>query len=275
MPQNHMDKLLEIMRHLRSNPEGCAWTKEQTHTSLVPYLTEEAFEAADAIDRGAFDDDLRDELGDVLLQIVFHSEIAAARGAFTFDDVAKAIVEKLIRRYPTILGDEPNTLKTAEEIDKRWEEIKAQERKAKGQGVDAGIMEGVSKGLPALMRAAKLKGRAAKAGWEWPDVSMLLDKVAEEVRELRAEIEAKKINKERVAAELGDLLFLLVDFGRWHGVDAEEALRTTNGRVERRFSHMEQGLKRLGKTIATATREERLKMWEEAKRAEEREGVTS
>ncbi|MCE9506914.1 MAG: nucleoside triphosphate pyrophosphohydrolase [Alphaproteobacteria bacterium] len=265
---SHMDKLLEIMHYLRASPDGCAWTKEQTHKSLTPYLIEEAHETADMIDQGKVDGDLRDELGDVLLQIVFHAQIAEERKAFTFDDVAGAIVEKLERRYPTILGSEANTLKTPEEIDRRWEEIKAEERLKKGVTPDSSILDEISHGLPALLRSAKLKGRAAKAGWEWPDVSALLDKINEEVGELRDEIEAQKIDKERVAAELGDLMFLLVDFARWQGVDAEDALRTTNNRFERRFRYMEQGLKRQGKDFKSSTREERRALWDEAKAME-------
>lgn len=264
----HIDKLLLIMEYLRTSPDGCAWTKEQTHKSLTPHLLEEAYETADAIDQGCVDGDLRDELGDVLLQVVFHAQIAAERRAFTFDDVAKAIVDKLERRYPTILGDEANTLKTAEEVISRWEEVKAGERLKKGVRPDASILDEISHGLPALVRSAKLKGRAAKAGWEWPDVSMLLDKIHEETGELREEIEAQTIDKEKVAAELGDLMFMIVDFARWYGIDAEDALRTTNNRFERRFRHVEQGLKRMGKDFATSTREERGALWDEVKELE-------
>jgi nucleoside triphosphate diphosphatase len=266
----HLTKLLEIMEYLRMHSDGCAWTKEQTHKSLTPYLIEETYETADMIDQGKVNDELRDELGDMLLQIAFHAQIAAERKAFTFDDVAKSIVDKLERRYPTILGDEENTLKTPEEIDRRWEEIKAEERRMKGAKPDASILDEISHGLPALVRAAKLKGRASKTGWEWPDVSMLLDKINEEIVELRAEIEAEKIDKEKVAAELGDLMFMIVDFARWYGVDAEDALRTTNNRFERRFRYMEQGLKRLGKEIKDASREERKALWEEAKQTEKK-----
>jgi MazG family protein len=268
---NHINKLLEIMEYLRTSPDGCAWTKAQTHKSLTPYLVEETYETADIVDQGKVDSELRDELGDILLQIAFHAQIAGERGAFTFDDVAKAIVDKLERRYPTILGDEANTLKTPEEIDRRWEEIKAEERLKKGVNPEASILDEISHGLPALLRSAKLKGRASKAGWEWPDVSMLLDKISEEVGELRAEIEAQKIDKERVAAELGDLMFMLVDFARWYGIDAEDALRTTNNRFERRFRYVEQGLKRQGGSIETSTRETRRALWDEAKAVEKGE----
>lgn len=263
-----IDRLIDILNHLRTSPDGCAWSKEQTHKSLIPSLIEESYETADIIDQGKTDAGLCDELGDILLQVVFHAQIASERGAFSFDDVAKAISDKLTRRYPTILGSEPNTLKTPEEIDRRWEEVKAEERKAKGLRDDASILDEISHALPALMRAAKLKGRMAKAGWEWPDTGMLLDKIVEETAELRAEIEAEKIDKARVAAEMGDLMFMMVDFARWYGIDAEDALRETNNRFERRCRHMEEGLRRAGKDLKTATREERRALWEEAKRAE-------
>lgn len=264
-----IDRLLEIMAHLRGHADGCAWTKEQTHQSLVPYLIEEAYETADMIDQGQHDDTLRDELGDVLLQIAFHAEIARERGAFDFDDVAQAIVDKLERRYPTILGDEPNTLKTPEEIDRRWEEIKAEERARKGITKDASILDEISHALPALVRSAKLKGRAAKAGWEWPNADMLLDKIAEEVGELKAEIDSEKPDMERVMAEFGDLMFMMVDFARYHGFDAEDALRITNNRFEKRFRHMEQYLKKRGHAdIKSAPREDRLAGWNEAKAIE-------
>lgn len=221
------------------------------------------------IDQNKVDDDLRDELGDMLLQITLHSQIAKERGSFNFDDVSKAISDKLVRRYPTILGDEPNTLKTPEEIDRRWEEVKAEERRKKGIDPNkSSILDEVSHSLPALLRAAKLKARASKEGWEWPDISMLLDKVNEELGELRDEIEAKNINKERVAAELGDLMFMLVDFARWYDIDAEDALRSTNNRFERRFRHMEDRIKELGKDINSSSREERIKFWNEAKEIE-------
>lgn len=265
-----LSRLLEIMAYLRTNPDGCAWCKEQTHQSLTSSVIEEAYETADTIDQGKVDGDLRDELGDLLLQIAFHAQMAAERRAFTFEDVAQAIVDKLVRRYPTILGNEENTLKTAEEIDRRWEEIKAEERARKGISPDTSILDEISHGLPALLRSAKLKGRAAKAGWEWPDSNMLLDKIQEEIAELRAEIEADKIDKEKAAAELGDLMFLLVDFGRWYGIDAEDALRTTNNRFERRFRHMEKGLKKEGKDFKTSSRAERSTLWDEAKQLEKK-----
>jgi nucleoside triphosphate diphosphatase len=267
-----LDRLLEIMAYLRTHADGCAWTKEQTHQSLVPHLIEESYETADMIDAGEHGDTLRDELGDVLLQIAFHAEIARERNAFDFDDVAQAIVDKLERRYPTILGDEPNTLKTPEEIDRRWEEVKAEERARKGvQPQDPSILDEISNALPALVRSAKLKGRAAKAGWEWPDANMLLDKIAEEVGELKEEIDAEKPDMERVMAEFGDLMFMMVDFARYHGFDAEDALRITNNRFEKRFRHMEKFLRNRGfDDIKSTPRADRLAGWEDAKAAEKK-----
>lgn len=266
----HLKKLLDIIRFLRTDLDGCAWTREQTHRSLAPYLVEETYETADVIDQGKTDAELKDELGDVLLQIVLHAQIASERKSFTFDDVAKAIVEKLERRYPTILGDEPNTLKTPEEIDRRWEEVKAEERRKKGIKENASILDDISFALPSLIRAAKLKGRAAKEGWEWPDGTWLLKKFEEEIKELRDEIEAEKIDPVRAEAELGDLLFLITDFARWYGLDAENALRSTNNRFERRFRFMEQALKERGLTIKTATHDARMTCWNLAKEDEKK-----
>jgi MazG family protein len=268
MKEKNIDRLLGILSYLRTSPDGCAWTKALTHQSLVPHLIEESYETAEIIDQGKTGGELRDELGDLLLQIGLHAQIADERGAFSFDDVAGAIADKLTRRYPTILGDEPNTLKTPEEIDRRWEEVKAEERRKKGLTPDASVLDEISHALPALVRAEKLKGRASKAGWEWPDVSMLLDKIVEETRELQAELAAEKIDTRRAGDELGDLLFMIVDFARWHGIDAEDALRRTSNRFEKRFRHMEQGLKKSGKDIKSASRDERRALWDEAKRAE-------
>lgn len=264
----NLNRLIEILSFLRTSPEGCAWSRAQTHASLIPSLIEESYETVEMIDQGKVDAPLCDELGDLLLQIGFHAQIASERGAFAFDDVAKAIVDKLTRRYPTILGDEPNTLKTAEEIDRRWEEVKAEERKRKGAGqAEPSALDDVSSALPALVRAAKLKGRAAKTGWEWPDTTALIGKIAEEAGEIQAELDAGA-PKERVAAELGDLLFMLVDFARWNGIDAEEALRQTCARFESRFRHMESGLRRQGLDIQNSDRAQRSALWDEAKKLE-------
>lgn len=268
MENKNLPRLLSMISHLRMSPDGCAWTKEQTHKSLTPYLVEESYEAAEAIDTDKHGEELCGELGDMLLQIVLHAQIAEERGTFTFDDVAKGIADKLDRRYPTIFGDEPNTLKTPEEIDRRWEEVKAEERKKKGLKADASVLDDVSHAIPALMRAGKLKGRAAKAGWDWHNTDQLFENLEEEIDEMRVEMEAPSPDKEKIAAEIGDVLFMMVNFAHWFGIDAEDALRTTNHRFERRFRHMESGLKQLGKDFKTSTQEERKALWDEAKKME-------
>lgn len=256
-----IDRLLEIMARLQEPETGCPWVIQQAHAGLAPYLIEEAYEAAETM-FGDNTDALRDELGDILLQVVFHAQIAKKDNHFNFDDVAQAICEKLVRRYPTILGEEPNTLRTAEEVVLRWEEVKTKER-----GENKSILDGVSKALPALTRARKLKDRCAAAGWEWKDPQQQLAKVAEEVEEIQAEIDAGA-GKDKIASEIGDLLFMIMDFARFNGVDAEEALRTTNARFEKRFRHMESGLKNKGKDFKSSSRDERASLWEEAKSLE-------
>lgn len=268
--QRPIERLTDLLAYLYSHPDGCSWTRAQTHESLVPYLIEESYETAEVIDKGHHDAALRDELGDILLQVVYHAEIARARGAFDFDDIARAIGDKLVRRYPTILGDEPNTLKTPEEIDRRWNEIKAEERRLKGlPEKEESFLDGISTAMPALVRASKLKGRASQAGWEWPDTGMLIDKIAEEVRELKAELESESNNRDaRIADEFGDLMFLMVDFARLHGIDAEDTLRRTTGRVESRLRHIEKSLKARGQTFESASMAERQIYWDEAKKME-------
>lgn len=256
-----IDRLLEIMARLQEPDTGCPWVAEQTHASLASYVLEEAYEAADAMtgnDSGA----LCDELGDVLLQVVFHSQIGKKAGTFDFDGVATAICDKLVRRYPTILGAEANTLRTAEEIAARWEEVKFRER-----GESKSILDGISKALPALVRAQKIKDRCAAAGWEWTSAEQQIAKIAEEAREIQDEID-QGAPKDKIAHEIGDLLFIVMDFARINGIDAEEALRKTNDRVEWRFRHMEAGLKNQGKDIKSSTREERRVLWDEAKKQE-------
>lgn len=269
--RDSIGRLLDVMSYLYNSPDGCVWTQEQTHHTLVPYLIEESYETAEAIDQGKHGDDLRDELGDVLLQVVYHAAIAEKRGSFTFQDVAQAIVDKLVRRYPTILGDEPNTLKTPEEIDRRWNEIKAEERKRKGiVESEASVLDGVSQALPALVRTGKLKARAAKAGWEWNNLDNIFGKINEELEELKQETHAAKPDKVKIAAELGDVMFMLVNLASWFDFDAEDALRTTNNRFEKRFRHMESGLKKKGKDFKTATNDEARDLWNEAKRLEKK-----
>ena len=220
-----IDRLLAIMARLRDPDDGCDWDRAQSFATIAPYTIEEAYEVVDAIAR---DDiaDLRDELGDLLLQVVFHSRIAEEAGAFCFGDVATAISVKMEARHPHIFGDAGGTMDNA-----RWEDLKAQERSAKGT---RSAVDGVALSLPALMRAEKLQKRAARTGFDWPDPSGSEAKISEEIEELKtAPSDALKVE------EAGDLIFAVVNFVRAHGISAEEALRQANAKFERRFRAME------------------------------------
>jgi ATP diphosphatase len=215
--------LVEIMRRLRDPANGCAWDREQSFATIAPYTIEEAYEVADAIARGDMDD-LRDELGDLQLQIVYHARIAEEAGAFTVDDVMASICAKMVRRHPHIFGGEAET--------PGWEALKAEER---GRGEDKSALAGVARALPALKRAEKLQRRAARIGFDWPDAAGPRAKIDEELAELE-----EAAGADRRAAELGDLLFSVVNYARHLDIDAETALREANARFERRFRHVEE-----------------------------------
>jgi nucleoside triphosphate diphosphatase len=249
-----LDRLLAVMRRLRDPVVGCEWDRVQTFATIAPYTIEEAYEVADAIARDDMDE-LRSELGDLLLQVVFHSRIAEEMGAFAFDDVAAAIVTKLETRHPHIFGDGAADVTQTE----RWETIKAAERADKGA---TGILDGVAHSLPALMRAEKLQKRAARAGFDWPDPSGAAAKVAEEMSEL-----AEAGDGER-AEEAGDLLFAAVNLVRQNGIAPEEALRAANAKFERRVRAMEALAVRSGKDFAALALEEQEALWQAVKRSE-------
>ena len=223
---NATQRLLDLMARLRDPQDGCAWDRAQTFATIVPHTIEEAYEVADAVTRGDLDS-LRDELGDLLFQVVFHARMAEEMGLFGFDDVAHGITDKLIARHPHVFGDLANDGTPREE---RWERIKAEERAAKGT---AGALEGVALALPALLRAEKLQKRAARVGFDWPDPAGPAAKIAEELAEFEAAAPEDK------AEEAGDLLFAVVNYLRKHGIATEEALRAANGKFERRFAGME------------------------------------
>ncbi|HEX9208449.1 MAG TPA: nucleoside triphosphate pyrophosphohydrolase [Steroidobacteraceae bacterium] len=227
-----VERLLRIMVQLRDPERGCPWDREQDWASIAPHTIEEAYELADAIGRGD-PEGVRDELGDVLFQVVFQSRIAEERGLFDFETVAATIADKLERRHPHVFGDA--RIEDAAAQTQAWEQHKRAERAARGQGT--GALDGVTLGLPALTRAAKLGARAARVGFDWPDVAGVLDKVQEEVAELRAELDARQ--HEAAREELGDLLFALSQAARHLGVDPEAALRDANAKFERRFRHVE------------------------------------
>jgi len=225
--------LLEIMSALRDPDTGCPWDLEQDFATIAPYTIEEAYEVADAIDRGNLDD-LKDELGDLLLQVVFHAQMAAERQAFDFGDVVGAISAKLLRRHPHVFGDEEIT--DARTQTAAWEAHKRREREAENDGA-VGVLDGVSLGLPALLRAAKLGKRAAGVGFDWPDAAGVRAKVDEEAAELEEAVAAD--DRAAVVEELGDLLFAAAQLARHHDVNPEEALRAANAKFARRFRELE------------------------------------
>ncbi|WP_375552318.1 nucleoside triphosphate pyrophosphohydrolase [Rhodophyticola porphyridii] len=231
-PEGGMPRLLAIMRRLRDPDTGCPWDIEQTFSTIAPYTIEEAYEVADAIEREAWDE-LKGELGDLLLQVVYHAEIGAERGLFDFPSIADAISDKMVARHPHVFGDE-NREKSAADQTRDWETIKAAERAERARG---GVLDDVALNLPALMRAEKLQKRAARVGFDWPGVDDVLAKITEEARELA---EARThLSAEKVVEEMGDLLFVMANLARHLQVDPEEALRSANRKFTRRFAYIE------------------------------------
>lgn len=253
--------LIEVMRRLRDPDGGCPWDIEQTFETIAPYTVEEAYEVAEAIARGNRDE-LRDELGDLLLQVIYHSRMAEEEGTFDFDAVAQGIADKMIRRHPHVFGDK--TVDSAEAQAAHWEETKAAERSNSGGTSE---LDGVAHALPALMRAQKLQRRAARVGFDWPDASGVTDKIAEEARELADEVQ-NGASPERVAEEYGDLLFCLAVLGQHLGVDAEQALVAANRKFERRFRSVETRLADAGTRPSDSTLEEMDRHWDAVKAAE-------
>lgn len=256
-----INRLKAIMEQLRAPVGGCPWDLEQTFATIAPYTIEEAYEVADAIERGDYDD-LRSELGDLLFQVVFHARMAEEQGLFVFDDVANAMADKLTRRHPHVFGDEaakPDGV--AQKA--RWEDIKAEERKNKAQH---GVLDDVPVGLPALARAAKLTKRAARVGFDWPSTDEVFDKLHEEVAELRVEIAAGDLDKAR--DEMGDLLFVVANLARKLGVEPEDALRGANAKFIRRFGFIEAELAKDGRTPEQSDLAEMDALWDAAKAAE-------
>jgi nucleoside triphosphate diphosphatase len=256
-----LDDLLAIMARLRDPERGCPWDVRQDFASIAPYTIEEAYEVVDAIDRGDFDD-LREELGDLLLQVVFHAQMAAEQGRFDFADVAQAISAKMIRRHPHVFGEVRYESLDAQK--QAWEELKAAERAAKGGVHDASALAGISHGLPEWKRAAKLQQRAATVGFDWPDHRPVLDKLAEEIDEVRAEFEAGA-DPARLEDEIGDVLFVVANLARHAGVDFSRALRHANAKFERRFRRMEQLAADAGGALAGYDLPAQERLWQRAK----------
>jgi ATP diphosphatase len=267
-PSRDIAALIEIMAALRTPGSGCPWDLEQTFATIAPYTIEEAYEVAEAIARDDLDD-LKDELGDLLLQVVFHARMAEEQSAFAFGDVVEAITAKLIRRHPHVFGDAGKL--SAEQVSGLWERIKASERADKAPGGDsepARALSGVPAGLPALARAFKLQKKAARVGFDWGEPAPIIAKIREEANEISAAMSAG--DREQIAGEIGDLLFAVVNLARQLDVDPESALRTTNVKFERRFASIERALALRGKTPAQSTLAEMDALWDEAKQAEKR-----
>ncbi len=257
-PSKGMLRLQEIMRALRDPEGGCPWDIEQNFSSIAPYTVEEAYEVADAIERENWDD-LKNELGDLLLQTVYHTQMAEEENLFNFNDVVNQISEKMIKRHPHVFGSLKQN-KTSDQQIKDWEAIKADERVKKNQ---TGILDDVAINLPALVRSFKLQKRAARVGFDWPTVSKVLKKIEEETKEL---VEAKEFeSQERINEEFGDLMFSIVNLGRHLKVDPEEALKKTNIKFITRFKFIEDEIKSQGRDLEDTSLEEMEKLWQSAK----------
>lgn len=259
-------RLIAVMARLRDPDGGCPWDLDQTFETIAPYTIEEAYEVAEAItsgDRAA----LKDELGDLLLQVVYHARMAEEEASFDFDEVASAITDKMIRRHPHVFGDA--TVADAAAQTGAWENQKAEERnrKAAAEGRTASVLDGVSSALPALMRAVKLQRRVVRVGFDWPDTDGVIAKVEEELAELRAEITGGG-DPDRLEDEMGDLLFTVVNLARHLGVDPETALRRCNAKFERRFRGVEERLRADGRTVEQVTLEVMEAHWDQVKLAE-------
>ena len=278
MPQSEMHRLLEIMARLRNPDGGCPWDLEQTFATIAPYTIEEAYEVADAIAHNDMPH-LKEELGDLLLQVVFHAQMASEAGSFTFDDVVKGISDKMVRRHPHVFGDA--NIKTADAQTANWETIKAAERAAKAEKKEgnvrpAGILADVPASLPALLRAQKLQSRAARVGFDWPDTTGVIAKIREELAEVEeaiadadaASVTDKATAQAHVAEELGDLLFAVTNLARFVKADAETSLRDANIKFIRRFESMETALAQQQRTMSEMTLDELEALWVAAKQKE-------
>ena len=268
-PSRDISRLIEIMAALRTPVTGCPWDVEQTFATIAPYTIEEAYEVADAVARGDLDD-LRDELGDLLLQVVFHARMAEEEKAFDFGAVVEAITGKLIRRHPHVFGENAGPA-TQEQVKDNWDVIKKQEkaeraaRKPVRAKTESALLASVRSGVPALTRAFELQKKVATVGFDWREPAPVLDKIREETGEI--EVALASGDKDKIAEEIGDLIFTAINLARVSGIDAESALRTTNAKFERRFGYVEAAVARQGKTLEETSLEEMDGFWTEAKSA--------
>lgn len=279
-PSTDITRLLEIMAALRTPETGCPWDLKQDFASIAPYTIEEAYEVVDAIERGDLAD-LRDELGDLLLQVVFHTRMAEEQGAFAFGDVVEAVTRKLIRRHPHVFGSSQDL--SPEEVKSLWDSIKAEEkaeRRAEREKIglppathEAGFLGGIPTALPALTRAQKLTAKAAKVGFDWPEAAQVIDKIHEELDEVKEA--SSSGTRDKIEDEIGDLLFSVTNLARHYGIDPERALRRTNAKFERRFRAIEEALAKQDRSLDEASLEEMERLWVAAKKAEREPGSSS
>jgi nucleoside triphosphate diphosphatase len=271
-PSSDVRRLIEIMAALRDPVAGCPWDVEQTFASIAPFTIEEAYEVADAVERGSTED-LREELGDLLLQVVFHARMAEEAGMFDFGGVVEAITAKLVRRHPHVFG--AANARSSVAVKAMWGRIKAEEKRAKSESrarrglpreTPSGALDGVPLALPALIRAIKLQERAGTVGFDWNDIRLVIAKVGEEIAEVEAEMAAG--SAQSLSGEVGDLLFAVVNLARHLKVDAEAALRGANVKFVRRFAHIENRLAERGRTPESASLDEMESLWAEAKAQE-------
>lgn len=276
-PARDMSRLIEIMAALRTPETGCPWDLEQSFATIAPYTIEEAYEVTDAIARGDLLD-LKDELGDLLLQVVFHARLAEEEGAFAFADVVEAITTKMVRRHPHVFGDARDL--TPAQVKALWHQIKAEERAAKAKAradadlppraEDKGLLSGIPTSLPALTRAWKLQAKASTVGFDWNDVKLVIAKLREETAEVEEALACG--NKAEISEEIGDVLFVVANLARHAGLDPESCLAACNAKFERRFGHIEQTLDAAGRALKTASLDEMEALWQQAKQIEKARG---
>jgi ATP diphosphatase len=270
-PSRDISRLIEIMAALRTPVTGCPWDLEQNFATIAPYTIEEAYEVVDAIARGDLDD-LREELGDLLLQVVYHARMAEEQKAFAFGDVVEAITKKMIRRHPHVFADKDGKLAPAH-VEELWDRIKADEkaeraaRRPPEEALEKSLLSGVKAGQPALTRAMELQRKASAVGFDWNDPRAVLQKIREEADEIEAALDRN--DRQELAEETGDLLFALVNLARHIGADPETALRGTNAKFERRFAYIERALAEQGRSPRDASLAEMDALWDEAKRVGE------
>lgn len=257
-----IDRLLRIMAALRTPETGCPWDLEQTFKTIAPYTVEEAYEVADAIERGDREA-LKDELGDLLLQVVYHARMAEEEGSFSFSDVVAGICDKMVRRHPHVFGSDEE--KANFDPDGFWERIKTKEQEARPDDDKASVLDGVPLALPALVRAIKLQDKAARVGFDWPNMEPVFEKIHEEIGELEEATNLEVPSRRKIAEEFGDLLFVMANLARHMNIDAEDALRQANAKFIRRFAEVEAYVRASGKSLEDCSLEKLDAFWDEVK----------